>query len=112
MDPVMMGLPPEFQVYVRVGHRAIRAYQEGYSGAAFAQSVDRSEGEAVYNAIASLGSAGLLDVLRKLPAALLGPEAAGVLQSPQLAAWLDDFVDYGGDDVNLPPAAGPVPVVK
>jgi hypothetical protein len=96
------GLPAEVGQFITVGRRAVHAYADGFSGSAFAESVDRLEGEQVYIAIASLGAAGILQVLRSLPAALLGASAAAVLASPQLVPWIEEFCLYGAPDEAAP----------
>jgi hypothetical protein len=106
-----MGLPPEVGKIIKVGKRAVRAYQDGFSGSAFAESVDRLEGEQVYATIAQLGAAGILQVLRGLPPALLGGDAA-VLQSPQLVPWIEEFCAYGEDPGDDSAGGPPVEVIR
>ena len=100
------GLPAQAAPFLRVGKRALRAYQEGFSGAAFAEVVDRIDGAQVYNDLAAFGADGIVEVLRGLPAALLGPDAAAVVAAPEFAAWIRDFMAYA--DVEPEPAGGNV----
>ena len=99
------GLPPQAGPFLRVGKRALKAYQDGFSGAAFAEAVDRIDGEQVYNDLAAFGADGIVEVLRGLPAALLGPEAASIVSVPEFANWIRDFMSYG--EPAGPPATAP-----
>ena len=93
------------QAFLRVGQKGIRAYQEGYSGAAFAELVERTEGEAMYSQLFAVGKDTLLGTLRKLPGALLG-DAAAVVQSAAFEAWLDGFMAYGAAEPGAPEEGG------
>jgi hypothetical protein len=98
-----MGIDPSVMPFIKVGQRAIKAYQDGYSGAAFAELVERVDGEQVYAQVYAVGKDTILQTLRRLPAFLLGP-AAPVVASPQFETWLDEFFAYGngeGDTVAL-----------
>ena len=88
------GVPPEAMPFIRVGQRAIRAYKEGFNGAAFAESVEATEGEQIYAQLAALGRDKILEVIRNVPPNLLGA-AAAVVTSPEFAKFLEDFIAYG-----------------
>jgi hypothetical protein len=91
------GLDPQtLQAFLRIGRAAIRSYQDGYSGLAFAEWVEKREGEEMYATLHAVGRDTILTTLRKLPAMLFG-QAAAVVQSPEFEAWLDGFMEYGSE---------------
>lgn len=101
-----MGMDASVLPFIKVGQRAIKAYQERYSGAAFAENVERVDGEQMYASICAVGKDAIMAALQKV-APMLGP-AAAVVNSPEFGAWLDDFFAYGAEETEATPNDGNV----
>jgi len=78
-----------------VGRKALSAFGRGVAGDDFAHSLCSLEedGEQVFDLLFQLGSAGIVDALRTLPA---WPSMAA--RETEILAWLDSFLSYGKAD--------------
>jgi hypothetical protein len=111
-DLQKMGLSPTLLPYVRIGRRAFEVYQQKFSGAAFAENVEKVDGTEMYGSLVAIGREAIVNVLQSLPAALLPAGASQIVGTPEFAAWLDDFVAYARADEVPDSAAAAAPDPK
>lgn len=99
-----LGVDASALPFIKIGQRAMNAYQMKFSGAAFAEQVERVDGEQMYRDLCTIGKAGIVGALSKA-APLLGPVFAAEIGSPAFGEWLDDFFEYGEDESDAEPPA-------
>lgn len=104
VDLSMFGLDPLLMPLVTVVQKAVTAFQLGIAGDAFAEAVEKVDGEAVYAQFFALGKEKIMGVLSMLPGPLGGDAIRARL--PEVEVFVDAFLSYGAGDQVKPEAGG------